>query len=340
MFPNKFYRVGLSVVVGGSLLIGLAWAVRAALLASTPVYMPIIVLQPTSTLTQTLTPTPTATPTNTPTATPTTAAPAWLSRLNMYRSLAGLAVVSENVSYSTGNQQHACYTVKNDILDHAETPGLPCASTEGAAAAINSNLAATTKFDETDEWALDGWMQAPFHAVSMLDPKLLQTGYGSYREADGGIQMSAGMDVLRGRGNVPNGTIFPIFWPGNGSVSPLSLHTNESPDPLSSCPGYVLPTGLPLVIQLGTGSVTPNVTAHSFQQGATSLDHCVFDETTYVNSDSDFQNVGRNILGARDTVVLIPRNPLVAGATYVASLTVNGQTYTWSFSVASDPFDQ
>ncbi|GAH44015.1 unnamed protein product, partial [marine sediment metagenome] len=38
---------------------------------------------------------------------------------------------------------------------------------------------------------------------------------------------------------------------------------------------------------------------------------------------------------SRDAIILIPRNPLTPGASYTVSITVSGQTHTWSFTVSS-----
>jgi hypothetical protein len=92
---------------------------------------------------------------------------------------------------------------------------------------------------------------------------------------------------------------------------------------------------LPIILQIGPGNLVPHVTSHSFMQGSTSLAHCVFDETSYSNPSSVQQDLGRNILDFRDAIILIPRNPLTPGASYTASITANGQTYTWSFRVSS-----
>jgi hypothetical protein len=178
-------------------------------------------------------------------------------------------------------------------------------------------------------------MQAPFHAVGMLDPQLSVVGYGSYREADGGWQMGAGLDVLRGLGSVPPAVEFPVKWPSDGKTVSLTAHWGESPSPLTSCPGYSAPSGLPIILQIGSGGLVPTVTAHSFTQDGTPLDHCVFDETSYTNPNGSLQSVGRSILNARDAIVLIPRQPLTRGASYTASITVNGQTHTWTFTVSS-----
>jgi len=177
-------------------------------------------------------------------------------------------------------------------------------------------------------------MAAPFHAVGILDPRLTRVGFGSYREGDGGVQMAAALDVIRGLGALPAGTRYPIFWPAEGMTLPLRSFWGEYPDPLTSCPGYRLPTGLPIIVQFGAGERTPRVTAHSLRDGGTALEHCVITEESYVNPDAGAQQTGRLILGQRDAVVLIPRQRLAGGATYTASLTVDGQTYSWTFAVA------
>lgn len=258
----------------------------------------------------------------------------WLASLNSYRSLSGLPAVSENPGWSMGSQNHSRYIVKNDRVEHTEEVGNPWYTPEGKAAAESGNLMASTSPSTTDNHAIDSWMQAPFHALGILDPALNQVGFGSYREANGNLQMGATLDILRGLGPVPQSVTFPVMWPGNGVTISLGSFYGEYPDPLSSCPGYAAPSGLPLILQIGEGSLTPNISAASFKRGGTALEHCVFSETTYVNSNANAQDVGRTILGARDAIILIPRQPLRPASTYTVSITANGQTYTWSFSTA------
>jgi hypothetical protein len=263
------------------------------------------------------------------------AAPTWLDYVNQVRANSGLSQLTENTSWSSGCVLHARYVVKTNVLTHAEDPANQWYTTEGNACGTSANVMSSSSSTATDNSAIDLWMQGPFHAVGVIDPRLQTTGFGSYRESDGGIQMSAALDVIRGRtGATPAGT-YPVYFPGHGSVTHLYRYSGgESPNPLTSCPGYTAPTGLPLILQIGSGSITPSVTAHSFSQGANPLPHCVFDQTNYTNPDSSSQSLGRSVLNGRDAIVLIPQSPLSAGQTYTASITTNGQTYTWSFTIS------
>jgi hypothetical protein len=260
----------------------------------------------------------------------------WLQWVNYYRATACLPPVTENATWSAGDYKHAIYIVKNDELQHSEDPDNQWYTPEGHSAAQRSDLAASYNVNASDRWAVDAWMQAPFHALGIIDPQLTVVGYGSYREADGEFEMGAGLDILSGGGQTPQ-TEFPVIWPGNGTTVPVLLHWGEYPSPLTSCPGYSGQTGVPVILQIGSGELTPAVSATAFTQGGQPLEHCVFDETNYSNPDAVQQSLGRSILNAHDAIVLIPRIPLSAGTSYTVSVSVNGQTYTWSFSVSESP---
>jgi uncharacterized protein YkwD len=258
----------------------------------------------------------------------------WLAYLNYYRSLGGLAPVTGNPEWAQGAWLHSRYMVKNDYIGHNEDPNNSWYTTAGAEAARLSNLVVSYSDSSTDQEAIDSWMQAPFHSVGILDPQLFEVGYGSYREKDGGFQMGGALDVLRGLDELLATIQFPITWPADGVTVPLTTYFNEYPDPLSSCSGYSSPAGLPIVLQIGAGDRTPDVTSHTFMQGDMILDHCVFDETTYANSDSSARTLGRAILDSGDAIVLIPRDPLTSGESYSVSITANGKSYSWSFSTS------
>jgi uncharacterized protein YkwD len=257
-----------------------------------------------------------------------------LAYVNYYRAMALLPGVTEDSAWSGGDQLHARYSVKNDFLAHSEDPGNIYYTPAGAAAAAASNQIGSWDVTATDEWAVDTWMTAVFHAAGILDPGLRQVGYGAYRESDGGLRMAAALDVIRGLGSVPGGISFPVKWPGDGMVVPLRQAYSETPSPLTSCPGYATPSGLPVLLIFGGGDPAPLVTGHSFYQAGTPLEHCVFDGTTYVNQDANLQALGRAILRARNAITLVPRAPLTPGASYTASITVSGIAHQWTFSVA------
>jgi len=267
----------------------------------------------------------------------------WHAVLAYYRASARLPGVSENGAWSVGAANHAKYMAENDVLASSEATGTPYYTASGATEAANSNLMLSGDPSTTDQQALDFWMAKPFHALGILDPALLTTGFGSYRESasEGPFdqwQMGAVMDVRQGLGAIPSVVRFPIKWPEqNSTVYLTSYDGNEQPDPLASCAGYTPPSGLPIILQIGPGGSTVNVSAASFKQGSTSLPYCLFTPTTYDNLDPNLQTLGRQILAASDAVVLIPQQPLAAGNDYTASISVNGQVVTWTFHVAPAP---
>jgi hypothetical protein len=264
--------------------------------------------------------------------------PPWLEYFNLFRQNNNLPPLGENSDWSNGGWLHSRYMVKNDYVGHSEEPGNPWYTPEGLAAAQNGNVFVTTWLNAPDETAIDFWMAAPFHNVSMMDPRLATTGFGSYREGDGGWQMAATLDAARGRTNTPTPGTYPLPYPRSGGQSWLTRYNGgEFPDPLTPCPGYTTPTGPPLILQLGTGGATPNVTAANLTANGAPLDICVYDETNYTHPDPGTQNNGRLILNGRDAIVIMPRSPLIVSQSYTASITANGQTTTWSFTVTAAP---
>ena len=261
----------------------------------------------------------------------------WLDYVNFYRTTANLPPVTENPLWSAGAVKHSKYLVKNDTTGHTEDPLKPWYTPEGAEAGGSGNVTTDYTTTMSDAEAIDNWMAAPFHAVGILDPGLEKVGFGMYREEDGGIQSAGTLDVIRGLGDIPSSVKFPIAWPANGATIPASIRqfTSEWPDPLTSTPGYTAPAGLPIILQLGSGNLIPDVTAHSFKTGNTPLEHTVFDETNYTNPNIYEQDRVRRTLDSRDAIVLIPREPLLPGKTYTASITANGQKHSWSFNVST-----
>jgi hypothetical protein len=256
----------------------------------------------------------------------------WLDRVNFYRATASLPPVEEDAELSRAVLLHARYMIRHGIVKHEEQRGDRDTTADGAAAAASSNLAGSSRIDESDAWAIDSWMQAPFHAIGILDPALTRVGFGIEHAHTASLQTAAGLDVIRGRRSDPSSVHYPIVWPANGAVVPIAAHVEEYPSPLTSCTGYTAPAGLPLIIQLGPNA-TPHVRASAILEGNRSLAHCVFDGGTYWNRDDGERRLGRSILASRGAIVMIPRDPLRPGANYRATVDVNGLRIDWTFSV-------
>src|SRR5467141_3638468 len=192
-----------------------------------------------------------ATPSSIQIATTLAASSGWLDRFNLWRTSSGTSNLSENAVWSNGDYLHSVYMVKNNVITHTETVGAPYYTQEGYDAGRNGNIYVSSSTNTTDEAAIDWWMGAPFHALGMMDPRLTQTGFGSYRDtAAPGWRMAASLDVLRGNSFTSGLYTLPVFLPGNGATEPLiSYGGNESPDPLTQCPGYTAPSGLPVFVQ-------------------------------------------------------------------------------------------
>lgn len=257
---------------------------------------------------------------------------AWLERVNFYRATAGLGPVEEDPALSGPVSEHARYMVRHDEIKHTQNRKRALSSAAGAEAAASSVLAGSARATEPDVWAVDVWMQGPFHALGLLDPALERVGFGIQRDRNGRIQTAAGLDVLRGRNTLEVRSIYPVLWPANGATVPIGTSTAETPNPLAGC-GYSNPAGLPVIVQLGAGDITPHVTGSSFYDGKRKLAHCIFDETNYRNKNKVEQNAGRGVLDGHDAIVLIPRDPLKPGRWYRVVIDTNGQRIDWEFRV-------
>ena len=303
----------------------------------------------------------------------------WLGWVNLYRAQAGLPAVAEDPVLSAGAQAHADWVVANTHVSHAEcdeadscdtplimpttifgagvTPhpraGLPAlGSTQaGNAAGRNGNVAGFVTPHTTQE-LLEQWISAPFHALGILDPRLLTTGFGIAQDpgAPAGYVESAGtLDILQGLSPAaaPSST-FPVGWPASGAVAPLSsFDVPETPDPLASCPGYARPAGLPVIVQLASGTpVALEATTFEHLTGtgpldvATPLEHCAFDgsdtATGYVDpASAAIQANGRAVLAFRGAVVIIPKDPLVVGERYRYSVEADGVRFEATFTAGT-----
>ncbi len=252
--------------------------------------------------------------------------------------MAALSPVTDWEPYNQGSELHSYYMVTTDsAIAHSQDPEHPLFDAAGDQAARNGNLFATSQLDANFVWSMNFWASAPFHLIGMLDPKLSRVGYGDHVEAAGDVNMAAVLDIGSDTGQ-DTSTEFPITFPGPDSSTWIVRHSLfEWPDPIGSCPGFSRPSGAPIVLFLGDGSLTPQVASHRLALGDSVLETCLFDETSYRNADPYAEQVGRTILDLNDAVVIIPRQPLAAGETYTAQVTADDQTHTWKFHTIKRP---
>ena len=276
------------------------------------------------------------------TAAVSSAAP-WIARLNYYRQLAHLAPVTEDAALSSGDANHARYLVANnaamirsgkiDASIHDEDPAKPLFTPEGKNAGAASDVDAVfTDPPETPDgaWAIENWITGPFHRMWMLNPALHQVGYGQY--CSGGI-CAAALNIRSGIGATPQ-TVVPVMFPPDRATIKNAIFSAEEaewPDPLASC-GYSTPSGIPITLQTGgTGAVT--LEQFSLSRNGTAAESCAFDASSYKSADLTALDRVHQQLTHFGAVVMVPKQPLAAGATYTVAIRASGESYSWWFSV-------
>jgi hypothetical protein len=267
----------------------------------------------------------------------------WLGHLNSYRESAGLPAVSEVDSLSKGDANHARYLVANQAAMirsgringsiHDEDPSKPYYTAEGKTAGALSDIDAvfTNPPEASDSpWAIENWMTGPFHRMWLLNPGLHQVGYGQY--CDKGI-CAAALNVHSGvDGDAAAAS--PVMFPSNGSTihdGTFSADEVEWPDPLATC-GYHTPTGIPITLQTG-GNTPMRLEDYSLTRNGTPVVTCAFDASSYNSADGGAAAIVRKQLAQFGAIVMVPKSPLVPGATYTAKVTASGQSFSWWFAV-------
>jgi len=200
---------------------------------------------------------------------------------------------------------------------HSETFGNEYWTGEGNEAAQHGGIA----WNKDPIADVDGLLVAPFHRLPILAPWAKAGGYGEY----GRWPVRAGVLVLRGAISV--GVIKPVLFPPDGATMPMGAMVNsEFPDPLEACPGYTLPVGLPITVQLGP-SVRVRLESYSLEDETTQrkIETCGFDAQSYPDP------YGQRVLASYGAVVLVPRKPLTPDHEYRVNVRTRRYTYNWTF---------
>jgi hypothetical protein len=249
------------------------------------------------------------------------AEPGWLTVVDHYRQTSHLPPVLENTAWSAAATSHSCYMLVNGIT-HDEVPGLPGYTPEGDAAAHNSNVAVSSRVNSSARSLIELWMTGPFHAIGILRPNLVSVGFGKCDSPTTPVWHSAAtLDVLHGLVGSP-GYGWPIVFPGDGATTSLDRFVTESPNPLEFC-GWTGAAGLPLIAMMPRAFDTqPTATV---QDSSRSLELCVL---SALNTDAAAQS----ILASSNAIVVIPREPLRAGA-YSVAITTSSGSVAWTFTI-------
>jgi hypothetical protein len=166
-----------------------------------------------------------------------------------------------------------------------KSPDNPLFSTDGLAAAKGSEMWSGC-FPQSVSEALRGWVAGPFHRPSVLSPGFTSAAFDMYTDPEG-----CWSKCLRLELKPAPATLKPVLFPPSGAVMSLDFDANEWPSPLTSCPGYTEPAGLPITMQFGWGG-TPKVLENVIRANGAPLDHCYFDGNSYDNADPANRNRG------------------------------------------------
>ena len=250
------------------------------------------------------------------------AAPAsWLTTVNAYRAMSGLAPVTENTTWSAEGVAHSCYMLHNGI-SHDEVPGNPGYTTGGDTAGNSGNVAVSSSTAATPRSHIDLWMTGPFHAIGILRPQLTTSGFGICADESASAWHSgATLDVLRGINHQVAGPTDATVFPGRNATVALSRFVTESPNPLAFC-GWTGSAGLPLIAMM-PGTVTSATATLSGPAGPVQ---------TCVLHGENTNGTAQSILRSDDAVVVVPREPLAPG-TYTSTVNTTGGNVTWSFTI-------
>lgn len=265
--------------------------------------------------------------------------PTWLATINYWRAAAGLAAVRDQPSWDRGIENHLTYLQKTPTSyetgqyasAHTENPASPYYTRSGATEAGYSDLALGGA--TSGKAAIDGWLQAPFHAIGMLRAQLTEVAF-----ADDPHTGYAGLDVIQGLDEDLPPATKPILYPGPGSTTTLATaNPGEVPSPLQTCGWENKTAGLPLIVMLPrapTRSLAATLTGPRGSESTAKRTLCVVDQNTYHSSNKVYGPTGAEILRDDNAVLLIPRRALLSGR-YSVSMSERGQaSIDWSFKAA------
>ncbi len=273
-----------------------------------------------------------------------------LADVNSYRALAGERPMRLDLALEGASRAHSGFFHRNlsrygsnlDLSVHQEQPGWPGyvgRSPYGRDVAFGFNGDGDSEvmaFGVPIGDAVKLWIDSVYHRFGLLDPGLVDMGYGisgSARESqdlpvttiDAGYLASA---EVRDR--------VPVLWPARGLVGvPLAFLQGEIPDPLANFPGATYPAGYPVTISFFGERVSGlSITGARLRANGKVV-------PSYVLAPENEQDPDELGMSA----ALIPTSPLTANTVYSAEFSGSYEDpggwhpfrCTWSFSTAAPP---
>ena len=243
-----------------------------------------------------------------------------------------------------------------------ERTGKPSFSDEGAAAGMNSVILSARTIDLGGAEFVDRIMTMPFSGLIPMIPQFVRVGLGAYCDPGQcaivipghfGLEKSVRLALYDGPasdqlwnprlGLIPAETgrlRSPVEFPPNGATIGLQSYPGRDyPDPLPSCPGYKLPTGAPISIQLGEGygaEGSLEVSSRIVSRDGVEIETCLITAASYSGHNDDETEIGKWGLKRTGAAIILPREPLAPGH-YKVALKETDKIYEWSFTVAAPP---
>ncbi len=274
-------------------------------------------------------------------------------RTNYWRAQAKLQPVKAEPSALAAG--HARYLVENRISSphdaFIEDPAKPWYQPQFAWGPVNNLILLTDRIPQDGRTVVDTWLTDPYTALNLLGTEANRAGYGSY--CKGGkcaLVIQIYYDPSAAVPHSPAQKVFPFEFPPAGAVLPATMtaYWGKQSDPplplgpaslsirfLANCPGYTLPTGPAIIFEIGPETLSdhiPLINGDSLMRGSQPVDHCLVNWWNYDNSHGRLGYLVRRLMGIYQTVILVPRQPLRAGASYTAHITVDDKQYQWTFS--------
>lgn len=247
-----------------------------------------------------------------------------IERINVHRKAAGLEPVVLDPALSKACAAHAEYLVKNvdhpstrGLGLHSEDPKLPGYTKEGERAGKASVIFLGLEGGD----AVEGWMGSLLHRIPLLQSRLRKVGYGAARGGPAGVTVV--LDALNGMGVGKDAPV--VLYPADNQKDVPRSFSPEIPDPIPESPDKK--AGYPVTAIFAEGALVKDVKASI--KDAAGNDVAFWLSTPEKPAAADYQ---------RNTVGLIPKEPLRASAAYTVAIAarVTGRAWvrTWTFTTA------